>query len=201
MRSSSASTRDATSAQSVLSALRSATSRLVRIDASGLRSSCDASDTNCRCFCDDTSRRASIAFIVRARRPTSSSVSGSGTRRCIVVPVISSARSRMASTGRSARPVKYQVANAISATRSGTAISSASRTEFDRAVHLGERRLREEPDVAGLCLHVAVRGVGTRIALRACAVVMRQAVGAGDAAVDRPTVTGRLELAVVDRGL
>ena len=35
--------------------------------------------------------RSSIAFIVRARRPTSSSVSGSGTRRWIVDPVIDSA--------------------------------------------------------------------------------------------------------------
>ena len=57
MRTSSASARCATSGQSARSGLCSATSRLVRIDASGLRSSCDASDTNCRCFCADVSSR------------------------------------------------------------------------------------------------------------------------------------------------
>ena len=81
---------------------------------SGLRSSCDASDTNCRCFCADVSSRSSIAFMVRASRPTSSSVSGSGTRRSIVVPVIDSASWRIASTGFSARPVKYHAASPTS---------------------------------------------------------------------------------------
>ena len=93
---------------------------------SGLRNSCDASDTNCRCRCDDWSSRSSIAFIVRARRPTSSSVSGSGTRRWMVEPVISSASVRIASTGRSARPVKYQTANPTSSTSRGTATNRMS---------------------------------------------------------------------------
>ena len=69
--------------------------------------------------CDDVSSRSSIAFIVRASRPTSSSVSGSGTRRCMVVPVIDSASTRIASTGRSARPVKYHAASATSAIMRG----------------------------------------------------------------------------------
>ena len=101
----------------------------MRIDAIGLRSSCDASDTNWRCFCADVSSRSSIAFIVRASRPTSSSVSGSGTRRSIVAPVIDSASLRIASTGLSARPVKYHAASATSRIMSGTTISSTSVTE------------------------------------------------------------------------
>ena len=48
-RSSSASTRRATSGQSAASPLRCATSTVARIDATGLRSSWDASDTNRRC--------------------------------------------------------------------------------------------------------------------------------------------------------
>ncbi len=129
MRTSSARARCATAGQSARSALRRATSRFVRIDDRGLRSSCDASDTNWRCLRDDVSSRSSIAFMVRASRPTSSSVSGSGTRRSMVAPVIASASWRIASTGLSARPVKYQAASATRTIIAGTAISRTSVTE------------------------------------------------------------------------
>ena len=75
MRSSSARHAAATAGQSARSGLRSATSRLVRIDASGLRSSCDASDTNCRCRCDDVSSRSEHR-VHRAREPTDLVVGG-----------------------------------------------------------------------------------------------------------------------------
>ncbi len=58
--------------------------------------------------------------MVRASRPTSSSVLGSGTRRWIVDPVIAAASARMASTGLSARPVSHHVSPARSAMSTGT---------------------------------------------------------------------------------
>jgi len=84
------------------------TSRSVRIVATGLRSSWDASDTNSRWRADAASSRSSISFIVSASRRTSSRPAGTGTRRCIVVPLIDSTSVRIASTGRSARPAITQ---------------------------------------------------------------------------------------------
>ena len=74
--------------------------------ATGLRSSCDASETNARCFCADVSSRSSIPFIVRASRPTSSSVPARHP------PVQGRAGDRPPRRGwprpaRSARPVKH----------------------------------------------------------------------------------------------
>ena len=57
------------------------TSSSARIRARGLRSSWEASATNARCWSAACCNRASIAFIVRARRAISSAVVGSGTRR------------------------------------------------------------------------------------------------------------------------
>ena len=67
----------------------SATSSSARLDASGLCNSCEASATKRRCRSADASRRSSIAFIVVASRPISSSVPGCGTRRSRSFAVIS----------------------------------------------------------------------------------------------------------------
>ena len=155
MRTSSARTRCATAGQSVRSRWCSATSRLVRIDANGLRSSCDASDTNWRCFRADASSRSSMAFIVRARRPTSSSVSGSGTRRLMVAPVIDSASWRIDSTGLSARPVKYQ---------------AAERDEGDHRRHRDQQHVGHRVDGA---VHLAVDCWATRVMLPAVVWISR----------------------------
>ena len=81
-----------------------------------------------------------MAFMVRASRPISSAVSGSGTRRSIVVPVIDSASTRIASTGRSARPAKYQTRNATNAISAGTVKTSTRRTESRvRSTSLSDR--------------------------------------------------------------
>ena len=158
----------ATAGQSARSELRSATSRLARIDASGLRSSCDASDTNCRCRCDDCSSRSSIAFIVCASRPTSSSVPGSGTRRWMVEPVIDAAWSRIASTGRSARPAKYHTANATRSTRSGTAIHI-------RVVTLSTVALTSSSDCSATSVMLPAVGLDLALAPRCRRVVAARA--------------------------
>ena len=59
----------------------SASSACWRIEATGERSSCEASDTNRRSRSRPASSRSSIRFIVAARRAISSSPPGSGTRR------------------------------------------------------------------------------------------------------------------------
>ena len=68
----------ADAAQSARSPSRRATSTSVRMAATGLRSSCDASDTNWRCRSTPPRGRSSMAFIVWASRPISSLVGGSG---------------------------------------------------------------------------------------------------------------------------
>ncbi len=88
--------------------------------ATGLRSSCEASDTNWRWRVDAASSRSSMAFIVWASRPISSSVSGVGTRRWIVAPPMAATSARIASTGRNARPTRYHATAATAATSSGT---------------------------------------------------------------------------------
>jgi hypothetical protein len=128
MRASSPSTPAATARQSAASPSMSATSTSVRMLATGLRSSCEASDTNWRWRRADCSSRASMAFIVRARRPISSPEAGSGTRRCMVAPPMASTSARMASTGRSARPTSAHATPATSRTSPGSPHHSARRT-------------------------------------------------------------------------
>ena len=65
--------------------------------------------------------------MVRARRPISSLVGGSETRRWRVDPVISSTSARIASTGRRARPTSRYATAATSATRAGSPNRSARR--------------------------------------------------------------------------
>ena len=84
-RSLSPSTVVATAGQSARCGCRLATSTVVRMVASGLRSSWEASDTNWRWRCWAASRRSSMSFMVWASRATSSSVAGSSMRRCSVV--------------------------------------------------------------------------------------------------------------------
>ena len=98
---------------------RLATSTVVRIVASGLRSSWDASDTNWRWRCCAASSRSSMSFIVCASRATSSSVAGSSMRRWRVAWLISSTSWRMRSTGRRARPTSHQVTIPTRTTSSG----------------------------------------------------------------------------------
>ena len=76
----------------------------VRIDASGLRSSCDASDTNWRWRCDDSLEP--VEHRVHRAGEAADLVVGVGLGHPAVDggPVIASASTRIASTGRSARP-------------------------------------------------------------------------------------------------
>ena len=77
--------------------------------ATGLRSSCDASDTNWRWRADAASSRSSISFIVSAsRRDLVPSVPAPAPGGRMVVPVIAVTSARIASTGRSARPAITQ---------------------------------------------------------------------------------------------
>src|SRR5688572_26388027 len=62
--------------------------------------------------------------MVCARRLISSLVRGSGTRRCIVVPLIDSTSRRIASTGCSARPTTSHATSATNATTNGNAVYS-----------------------------------------------------------------------------
>ena len=82
----------------------SATSACWRIDATGVRSSWEASETNRRCRCWACSSRLSIWFMVRASLPISSSPGRSGTRRCSSAAEMESTSRRIASTGARARP-------------------------------------------------------------------------------------------------
>ena len=72
-----------------------------RID-SGVRSSCEASETNARSRSNATSSRPSISFSVRPSRLSSSLASGTGRRPPLSAAVIAAARRRIRSTGRSA---------------------------------------------------------------------------------------------------
>ncbi len=92
----------------------------------GLRSSWEASETNRRCWAAAVSSRSSMVFMVWARRPTSSSVGGWGSRRCSVDAVMRSASARMASTGRSARPTSTHAITPTSATRAGNPTANRS---------------------------------------------------------------------------
>ena len=86
-----------------------ATSACWRMAAIGDRSSCDASATNRRCRSWADCRPSSMRFTVAARRATSSSVAGWGTRRPRSSGDTASAAARMASTGASARPTTAHV--------------------------------------------------------------------------------------------
>ena len=101
------------------------TSSPVRIAVSGLRSSCEASATNRRCRAAASSSRASMSFIVRARRPISSSVPGSGTRCDRSALVIAVTAPRICSTGRSARPTTSHTVPQASTSRNGTPMISS----------------------------------------------------------------------------
>lgn len=100
------------------------TSSWVRSDAMGLRSSCEASATNRRWRSTDVSSAASVSFVVRARRATSSCVAGSGTRRARSCDaVIADISLRMPSTGRSALRVTSQVTAPTTPSSTGKPIS------------------------------------------------------------------------------
>ena len=68
-----------------------------------------------------------MPFMVRARRPTSSCDSGSGTRSCRVVAEISATRRVSTATGRNDRPTSSHVSPPIIATSAGTTHHSAVR--------------------------------------------------------------------------
>ena len=70
--------------------------------ASGVRSSCEASETNARSRLNATSSRASISFSVRPSRPISSLAGGTGSRSLVPAAVTAAAWRRIRSTGRSA---------------------------------------------------------------------------------------------------
>ena len=88
---------------SLLSGLRSATSAVVRITASGVRSSCEASAVNRDTFLNAASSRPIISFNVADRRSSSSPVCGKARRSERFSAVIKRAVSVMRSTGASAR--------------------------------------------------------------------------------------------------
>ena len=66
-----------------------------------------------------------MSFIVRARRPISSSVPGSGTRCDRSALVIAVTAARICSTGRSACPVTSHTVPHASTSRTGTPIASS----------------------------------------------------------------------------
>ncbi len=106
--------------QSSRSGWASWTSSWVRIDASGVRSSCDASAVNWLCRCTDRSSRASIAFIVTASSVISSPESGTGTRRPRSRARMPSTSARMAPTERSDRRTANQATAPTSSAAAGT---------------------------------------------------------------------------------
>ena len=129
-RSDSAITSSASAVTSVRSGARRATSAALRIDAIGLRSSCEASDTNRRRWASDASNRPSIAFIVSASSAISSRVAGTGIRSCRVPPEIVAVRSVIARTGRSAREASTHATSAVARVTSGASTQIVVRTRF-----------------------------------------------------------------------
>ena len=95
-----------------------------------------------------SSSRSSIEFMVRASRPISSSVLGSGTRRWIVEPVMAAASARIDSTGRSARPVSHQVRRRRARRAAARRARGHVRDAVDGAVDLVERLFGDERDRA-----------------------------------------------------
>ena len=107
----------------------SATSSWARLEASGLRSSWEASATNRRCRWAERCSRSSMAFMVWAKRPTSSLTGGSPTRRSSeAVSVMAATWARMTSTGRSARPTSSHTRNPASRRTPGAPQASARRS-------------------------------------------------------------------------
>ncbi len=104
------------------------TSSCARIAAIGLFNSCEASATKRSWRSCAPSRRSSMAFIVRARRPISSRLDGSSIRRDRSPLWIAATSDRMRSTGCNARPVTSQVTAATSISSGGQANSSAPRS-------------------------------------------------------------------------
>src|SRR5699024_2930208 len=92
----------------------------------GLRSSWEASPMNATWAVRAASRRASMAFIVRASRAISSSASGTGTRSPRPDTEISATRERIDSTGRSTRPIARWTNTAV--TRPATGTKARNRT-------------------------------------------------------------------------
>ena len=99
----------------------------MRITVTGVRSSCEASDTSRRLVDVADSSRPSIPFIVRASSAISSCDDGTGTRSCSELEPIAATRDVTAWTGRSARPASSQASPATSATSAGPMIHSSRR--------------------------------------------------------------------------
>ena len=95
---------------------------------SGLRSSCEASDTNCFCRVAPWSRRSNIEFSVAARRSISSLVPGRSRRSCSVSVLMRAALRVMASTGRNTRPVSNQIRRPKKTASAGITSHSTERT-------------------------------------------------------------------------
>ena len=116
------------------SAPRRNNSAYPRIDVSGVRSSCDASDTNrrnrsserCR-SANASSRRSSIVLIDPPSRPTSVRSVASGTRRPISPDAIAAAVCSIRPSGRSPMPASHH-ANTLSTTRTAAATVSSATT-------------------------------------------------------------------------
>src|SRR5512132_2525975 len=96
--------------------------------ATGERSSWEASETSRRWRAWACSSRPSMRFMVRARRPISSSAGGACTRRCRAAAEIASTSARIASTGARARPATTQVIAATNASSSGSPTASSPPT-------------------------------------------------------------------------
>src|SRR5512133_3571441 len=123
--------------------------------ATGERSSWEASETSRRWWAWACSSRPSMRFMVRARRPISSSAGGACTRRCRAAAEIASPSARIASTGARARPATTQVIAATNASSSGsptassppTAVVVSETASVDRATST-VRRPRGAPGLA-----------------------------------------------------
>ena len=87
--------------------------------------------------------------MVRASRPISSSVWGSGTRRWIVPPLMASTSARIASTGRSARPTSTHATAATAADQQRDADPQALADRLEVLLHLVDRRRGEDGQLAG----------------------------------------------------
>src|SRR6266540_4318176 len=101
-----------------------ATSACWRMEATGERSSWEASAMKRRSRALARSRRPSMRFMVCARRAISSAPGGSGTRRCSSAAEISSTSPRIASTGANARPTTFHVVAATTSNSTGSPTAS-----------------------------------------------------------------------------
>ena len=122
----------------------------MRSTASGVRSSCAASDANLRSVADARSRRSSNELISAVSRATSSATGGTVSRELRFVGPIASSSALTDSIGRSARPASRYPPPTQSISTIGTISNSRLRRPLDR--FLDEARLHAALQVRDLAV-------------------------------------------------